>query len=108
MFFVCGRTGRTRRIGADPGSLDVNADRVPTRRRQFPISTTIYEASSLMHVVDRSEAPSIDNWHEVGGSFELVIGPGSWNEPGLKGTFSPGLFHEPGLKVHWALVPAVR
>jgi hypothetical protein len=31
------------------------------------------------------EASSIDNWREVGGSFERVIGPGSWNEPGLKG-----------------------
>jgi hypothetical protein len=29
-----------------------------------------------MHVVDRSEAPSIDNWRELGGSFERAIGPG--------------------------------
>jgi hypothetical protein len=54
------------------------------------------------------EASSIDNWREVGGSFEWVIGPGSWYEPGLKGDFSPGLCHEPGLKGHGALVPAVR
>jgi hypothetical protein len=31
------------------------------------------------------EASSIDNWREVGGSFERVIGPGSCYEPGLKG-----------------------
>jgi hypothetical protein len=61
-----------------------------------------------MSSIDPNEAPSIDNWREVGGSFERAIGPGLWNQPGLKGTFSPGLFHEPGLKVHGALVPAVR
>jgi hypothetical protein len=37
--------------------------------------------------VDRDiEASSIDNWREVGGSFERVIGPGSWHQPGLKVT----------------------
>jgi hypothetical protein len=51
------------------------------------------------------EASSIDNCREVGGSFERVIGPGSWHEPGL---FSPGLVHDPGLKDQGALVPAVR
>jgi hypothetical protein len=49
--------------------------RVPMRRRWFPISPRRYEASSLMcrsirSVVDR-------NWREVGGSFDLVIGPGA-------------------------------
>jgi hypothetical protein len=29
------------------------------------------------------KASSIDNWREVGGSFERVIGPGSWHEPNL-------------------------
>jgi hypothetical protein len=41
--------------------------------------------SVVVNDIDRSEASSIDNWREVGGSFERVIGPGSWNKPGLKG-----------------------
>jgi hypothetical protein len=41
-------------------------------------------SATIRSVVDRSEASSIDNWREVGGSFKRVIGPGSWHEPGLK------------------------
>jgi hypothetical protein len=54
----------------------VNAGEFP--RSPVPVPdqrARLYEASSLM---------SIDNWREVGGSFERVIGHGSWNEPGLK------------------------
>jgi hypothetical protein len=85
----------------------MNAGEFPRgRRRRFPISARDYEALSLISI--DTEASSIDNWRELGGSFERVIGPGSWNEPGLKVTFCPDLCHEPGLKAHGALVPAVR
>jgi hypothetical protein len=77
----------------------VNAGEFQGRRCWFPISIVVSIGI---------EASSIDNWREVGGSFERVIGPGLWHESGLKVTFSSGWCHEPGLKGHGALVPAVR
>jgi hypothetical protein len=61
----------------------MNAGEFPMRS-PAPVPDQRVRLRSVVVNVDRSEASSIDNWREVGGSFERVIGPSSWHEPGLK------------------------
>jgi hypothetical protein len=61
---------------------DANACEFP--RSPAPVPNQRARLRSIVINVDRSKASSIDNYREVGGSFERVIGPGSWHEPGLK------------------------